>query len=171
MPLPLEILYRGEKSNTTTSERKSLGGVFISPAKLHSDQAELTQKVFESLFVPTGVSLPPLNNKGGVFSNPMSQGFIDSQRGLDVNQLDEETMFIELGQFPNPVGEFHILLFQIQRILVRLSLMELLIKARFNEEGFTVWSLIIMRNHSGNDLQTDGSHSFLLFLQRGRTNE
>jgi hypothetical protein len=93
----------GGKSNTTTSERKSVEGVSISPAKLHSDQAELTQKAFEPLFVPTCVSLPPFNNKSGVFSNPMSQGFINSQRGLDVNELDEETMFIELGQFPNPL--------------------------------------------------------------------
>jgi hypothetical protein len=81
----------------------------------------------------------------------MTQGFIDSQRGLDVNEFDEQTMFIELGQFPDPVGEFRILLFQVQRVLIRLSLMELLVKTRFNEEGFTVSSVIIMRNHIGDD--------------------
>jgi hypothetical protein len=83
---------------------------------------------------------------------------------LDINEFDEETMFVELGQFPDPIGEFHILLFQVQGVLVRLSLMELLVKARFNEEGFTVSSVIIMSNHSGNDFQPYGSHPFRLFL-------
>ena len=95
----------------------------------------------------------------------MSEGFVDSKRGLDVNEFDEETMFIELGQFPYPVRKLHILLFQIQRILVRLFLMELLVEARFTEEGFTLWSEIIMSNHFGNDFQTYRSHSFPLFLQ------
>jgi hypothetical protein len=83
---------------------------------------------------------------------------------LDVNEFDEETMFIELGQFPDPVGQFHILFFKVQRILIRLPLMELLIKTRFNEEGFTVPSVIIMGNHIGNDFQPYRSHPFLLFL-------
>jgi hypothetical protein len=83
---------------------------------------------------------------------------------LDINEFDEETMFIELGQFPDPVGEFHILLFQVQGVLVRLALMELFVKARFNEEGFTVSSVIIMSNHFGNDFQPYGSHPFPLFL-------
>jgi len=43
----------------------------------------------------------------------MTKGFIDSQRGLDVNESDEEMMFIEPGQFQDPVGEFHILLSQV----------------------------------------------------------
>jgi hypothetical protein len=70
---------------------------------------------------------------------------------LDINEFDEETMFIELGQFPDPVGEFHILLFQAQRVLIHLSLMELLVKTRFTEEDFTAASVIIMDNHIGNN--------------------
>jgi hypothetical protein len=84
----------------------------VSPVKLHSDQAELYQKAFEPLFIPTRVSLPPFNNKGRVFSNPMTKGFIDSQGRLDVNEFDEETMFIEPGQILDPVREFRIFLFQ-----------------------------------------------------------
>ena len=140
--------------------------VFISPVKLRSDQAELNQKASEPLFIPTRVGLLPFNNKGRVFSNPMTQGLIHSQRGLDINEFDEKTMLIELGQFPDPVGEFHILLFQVQRILVRLSLVELLVKARFNEEGFTVLSVIKMSNHVGNNFQPYGSHPFRLCLPR-----
>jgi len=34
----------------------------------------------------------------------MTKGFIDSQRGLDVNEFDEETMFIEPGQLQDPLG-------------------------------------------------------------------
>jgi hypothetical protein len=43
----------------------------------------------------------------------MTKGFINSQRGLDVNEFYEETMFVEPGQFQDPLGEFHILLFQV----------------------------------------------------------
>jgi hypothetical protein len=88
----------------------------------------------------------------------MTQGFIDSQRGLDVNEFDEETMFIELGQFLDPVGESHILLFQIQRVFIRLSLMEFLVKTRFNEEGFTVSSVIKMSKHICDNFQFNRSH-------------
>ena len=90
----------------------------------------------------------------------MTKGFIDSQGRLDVNEFDEETMFIEPGQILDPVREFRIFLFQVLRVLVRLSLMDLLVKARFNEEGFTVRSEIIMGNHVGNDFQPYWSHSF-----------
>lgn len=96
----------------------------------------------------------------------MTQGFIESQGGLDINEFDEETMFIALGQFPDPVGEFRILLLEVQRVLVRLSLMELFVKARLTEEGFTVSSLIIMGNHIGHDFQSYGFHAFLLVLLR-----
>jgi len=96
----------------------------------------------------------------------MAQGFVDSQGGLDINQFDEETMFIELGQFPDPVGEFCILLFEVQRVLVRLSLMEFFVKTRFAEEGFAVSSVIIMGNHIGDDFQPYGSHTFPPLLQR-----
>ena len=92
----------------------------------------------------------------------MTQGFIESQGGLDINEFDEETMFIALGQFPDPVGEFRILLLEVQRVLVRLSLMELFVKARLTEEGFTVLSVIIMGNHIGHDFQSYGFHAFLL---------
>jgi hypothetical protein len=88
-------------------------GVFISPAKLYSCQAKLNQKAFEPPFIPTRASLLPFNNKGGVFPNPMTKGFIDSQGRLDVNEFDEETMFIEPGQILDPVREFRILLFQV----------------------------------------------------------
>jgi len=131
--------------------------------ELHSGQAELNQKAFELLFIPTRVSLLPFNNKGRVFSNPMTYGLIDSQRGLNINEFNEETMFIELGQFPDPVRKFRMLLFQVQGILVRLALMEFLVKTRFTEEDFTVLSLIIMGNHIGDDFQPYRSHSFLLF--------
>jgi hypothetical protein len=81
----------------------------------------------------------------------MTKGFIDSQRGLDVNEFDEETMFIEPDQFQDSVAEFHMLLFQVWRVLVRLSLMELLVKAHFTEEDFTVSSVIVMGNYIGNN--------------------
>lgn len=81
----------------------------------------------------------------------MTKGFIDSQRGLDVNEFDEETMFIEPDQFQDPVAEFHMLLFQVWRVLVRLSLMELLVKAHFTKEDFTVSSVIVMGNYIGNN--------------------
>ena len=134
--------------------------------KLRSCQAELNQKAFESLFIPPRVSLPPFNNKGRVFSNPVTKRFIDSQGGLNINEFDEETMFIEPGQILDPVRKFRILLFQFYRVLVRFSLMKLLVKARFNEEGLTVSSVIIMGDHIGNDFQPYWSHSFPPFLHQ-----
>jgi len=58
--------------------------------KLRSCQAELTQKGFEPVLIPTRVSLPPFHNKSGIFSNPVSQGFIKSQNGLGINEFDNE---------------------------------------------------------------------------------
>jgi hypothetical protein len=43
----------------------------------------------------------------------MAKGFIDPQGRLDVNEFDEETMFIQPGQILDPVKEFRILLFQV----------------------------------------------------------
>ena len=85
---------------------------------------------------------------------------------MNVNEFDEETMFMELDQFLDPIGEFRNLLFQVQWVLVRLSLMELLVKTYFTEEDFTVSSVIIMGNHIGNDFQPYWSHSFPLFLRK-----
>ena len=80
-------------------------------------------------------------------------------------------MFIEFGQFPYPVGESCILLFEVQRVLVRLSLMELFVKTRFAEEGFTVSSLVIMGNDIGHNFQSYGSHASLLFRHESITKE
>ena len=78
-------------------------GVFISPMRLRSCQAELNQKIFEPLLIPTRVSLLSLNNKGGVFSNPVTQGFIESQNGLSINKFDEKTVFVDSSQLSDPV--------------------------------------------------------------------
>ena len=72
--------------------------------KLHLCQAKLNQKAFDPLFIPTCVSLLSLNNKGGVFSNPVTQGFINSQNGLGINEFDEKTVFIDSGQLTDPVA-------------------------------------------------------------------
>lgn len=96
----------------------------------------------------------------------MTKGLIDPQRGLNVNEFDEEAMSIEPGQFPDPFREFRILLFQVRRVLVRLSLVELLVKAHFTEEDLTMSSVIIMGNDISNNFQTYGSHRFPLFLYK-----
>ena len=46
--------------------------------------------------------------------------------------------------------------------------MELLVKAHFTEEDFTVSSVIIMDDHVGNNFQPYRSHFFLLFLHKKR---
>jgi hypothetical protein len=71
--------------------------------KLHSCQAELKKKAFEPLFVPTRVSLLSLHNKSRIFSNPVTQGFIESQNGLGINEFDKKTVFMESGQLSDPV--------------------------------------------------------------------
>ena len=72
--------------------------------KLHSSQAKLNQKALEPLSVPTGVSLLALHNKSRIFSNPVTQGFIESQNGLGINEFDKKTVFIESGQLSDPVA-------------------------------------------------------------------
>jgi len=108
-----DCFYFERKSKNQDFKKEELREqVFASPTRLFLCSTELKQKAFEPLFIPTRESLLPLNNKGGVFSNPMTKGFIDSQRRLDINKFDEETMFMEPVQFPDPVGGFHILLLQ-----------------------------------------------------------
>jgi len=53
------------------------------------------EEAFELVFIPTGIDLPSLHNKGGIGPNSMTKGFIYSQGGLDINELDEESMFVE----------------------------------------------------------------------------
>jgi hypothetical protein len=62
---------------------------------------------------------------------------------LNINELDEEAMFIESVQFPNPVGESDMLFFQIWWILVHLFLMKLPVKTRLIEDDLTVTAVII----------------------------
>jgi len=63
----------------------------------------LIQKALELTFIPSRIGLFPFNNESRIGSDPMTQGFIDSERRLDINELDEETVLIEPGQFSNPV--------------------------------------------------------------------
>ena len=69
------------------------------------------QQTLELIFIPPRIALLSLNNEGGILSNPVTQGFVDSKEGLNVDQLDEQAMLIESVQLPNPVGELRILLF------------------------------------------------------------
>ncbi len=78
--------------------------VFISPVKLRSCQAELTQKAFESAFIPTCVSLLPFHNKSGILSDPVPQRFIESQNGLGINEFDKKLVFVAQGQLSDPVA-------------------------------------------------------------------
>jgi hypothetical protein len=63
----------------------------------------LIQKALELALVPSRIGLFPFHNESRIGSNPMTQGFIDSKRGLNINQPDEETMLIEPGQFLDPI--------------------------------------------------------------------
>jgi hypothetical protein len=63
----------------------------------------LIQKALELIFIPSGIGLFPLHNEGGVSSDPVTKGFIDSKGGLNINQLNEEAMLIEPSQFSDPV--------------------------------------------------------------------
>jgi len=65
---------------------------------------KLIQEIFETVLIPPGIGLPPLDNKGGIGSNAMAKGFIDSHRRMDIDEFDEETMSIETSQFSDPLG-------------------------------------------------------------------
>jgi hypothetical protein len=55
----------------------------------------LIQKAFELIFIPPCIDLLPFDDKGGISSNPMTQGFINSNKGLNIDELDEKAMFIK----------------------------------------------------------------------------
>jgi hypothetical protein len=68
----------------------------------------------------------------------MTERLIDSHERLDIDELDDNPMLIKMSQFPDPVGKFQILFFEVPRILVHLLLMELFINARLPEQDFAV---------------------------------
>ena len=102
--------YLAKPVNRRLQEGRVKEEISISPGKLHSCQAELNQKAFEPLFIPTRVSLLPLHNKSRIFSNPVTEGFIDSQNGLGINEFDKKTVFMESDQLSDPVAKFQVLL-------------------------------------------------------------
>ncbi len=53
------------------------------------------QKTLELASIPSRVSLFPFHNERWVSPDPETQGFIDSERRLDIDQLNQEAMFIE----------------------------------------------------------------------------
>jgi uncharacterized membrane protein len=57
----------------------------------------LIQKALELVFIPSSISLFSFYNESRVGSDPMTQGFIDSERRLNINQFNEEKMLIESG--------------------------------------------------------------------------
>lgn len=54
----------------------------------------------------------------------MAKGFINPNGGLNIDQFNEKTVFVEPGQFPNPVERPCILLFQIQGKFLSLFVMK-----------------------------------------------
>jgi len=112
----------------------------------------LVQKTFQLTLIPACVRLLPFDDKRWVFSNPVAKRLIQSQKGLGIDQPDQEAVFIQSGQFTNPVGEVRKLLPQIERILVHLSLVKLLIKAYLIEDHFTVTAVIEGRHHPRHNL-------------------
>jgi hypothetical protein len=71
----------------------------------------LVQEDFELTSVPSRTNLFAFNNKSRIGANPMTQGFVNSERRLSIDHPDKETVFVELGQFSNPVRKLQILFF------------------------------------------------------------
>jgi hypothetical protein len=55
------------------------------------------QQTLELVFIPPRINLFSFDDKSGIFSKAMPQRFIDSKKRLDIDELDEKTMFIEPG--------------------------------------------------------------------------
>jgi len=112
----------------------------------------LVQETFKLTLIPACVSLFLFDDKCWVFSNPVAKRFIQAEKGLSIDQSDQEAMLIQSGQFPNPFGEVRKLLPQIERILVDLSLVKLLVKACLIEDHFTVTAVIICGHYPCDNL-------------------
>ena len=55
----------------------------------------LIEQALELVFIPAGIDLLPFDDKSGISSNPITQGFINSNKGLNIDELDEEAMFVK----------------------------------------------------------------------------
>jgi hypothetical protein len=55
----------------------------------------LVQKVLELTLVPSRIGFLPFHDESRVGSDPITQGFVESERRLNINQPNEETMFVQ----------------------------------------------------------------------------
>jgi hypothetical protein len=55
----------------------------------------LIEQALELVFIPACIDFPPFDDKSGISSNPITQGFINSNKGLNIDELDEEAMFVK----------------------------------------------------------------------------
>ena len=62
------------------------------------------QESLKLILIPALIDFFSFHDKGWISSNPVPKRFIDPKKGLDIDEFDEKTMFIESGQFSDQVG-------------------------------------------------------------------
>ncbi len=109
------------------------------------------EEVFEPVLIPARAGLLSLDDEGWVFSDPVPQRFIDSQRRLDIDDPDQETMLIEAPEFLKPIEETGVFLHEIGRILLHILLTVLFGKVNLIEEDLAVAAMAKGGEHPGDD--------------------
>jgi hypothetical protein len=76
-----------QRNNNTNSNR---GSAFL---------YMLIYKFFQLIPVPTPANIFFLNNKGGICTEAVNQGFVNSQRRLCIDKTDMDPMLVKLVEF------------------------------------------------------------------------
>ena len=75
------------------------------------------EEFFNPVPVPTAVNVLLLDDEGRIAADAVDQGFIESQRGLSVDQTYADPVSIEPAKLAQPVAQFCHFLFQVGRII------------------------------------------------------
>jgi hypothetical protein len=108
--------------------------------------------------VPASIRLFPFDNESRILADPVTDGLVEAEKGLDVDDSDLKAMFVKGIQFTHPLGEAKVFFFQIGRVLFQLTGVEPLVEAGLVEEDLTVPAMVEVSDHFGHDFQENGSH-------------
>ena len=74
------------------------------------------ENVIEFLPIPARHDILPVDNKGGIFTKTIPDGFVNARQGFGVNNSDPDAVPIKAGKFTNPIRELAEFLSEVFRI-------------------------------------------------------
>ncbi len=80
---------------------------------------------FQLDFIPARIFPLLVDDKDGITKNPVTDGFVNSLKGLSIDDPDEDILPVFPRQLPDPVREVEVILLQIIRVLVEIMVVSL----------------------------------------------